>query len=85
MNDGRPLRRIQRLGFLDETPWGTREEGEGEDCIYEAQISGLVAGLDDSSYIGYVFVDTYHNGPDNDESVKDYHEKSNTQGHYASK
>ncbi|KAI1367186.1 hypothetical protein F5Y08DRAFT_299078 [Xylaria arbuscula] len=80
--NGRPLRRSQRLGFLDETPWGPRE-GESEDCIYEAQISFLVAGLDDSSYIAYAFVDTYHNGPDSDESVKDYHEKSNTQGHYA--
>ncbi|TGJ83842.1 hypothetical protein E0Z10_g4926 [Xylaria hypoxylon] len=82
MSDGRPLRRGQRLGFLDETPWGARVT-QSEDCIYEAQISCLVAGLDDSSYIGYAFVDTYHNGPHNDESVTDYYEKSNMLGHYS--
>ncbi|KAI1419347.1 hypothetical protein F5Y12DRAFT_789156 [Xylaria sp. FL1777] len=82
MKDGRPLRRSQRLGFLDETPWGVRGT-QSEDCIYEAQISCLVAGLDDSSYIGYAFVDTYHDGPNSDESVKEYHEKSNTPGHYS--
>ncbi|KAI0816596.1 hypothetical protein GGR55DRAFT_627679 [Xylaria sp. FL0064] len=82
MKDGRPLRRSQRLGFLDETPWGVRET-QSEDCIYEAQISCLVAGLDDSSYIGYVFVDTYHDGPNSDESVKSYYEKSNTSGRYS--
>ncbi|KAI0526287.1 hypothetical protein F5B22DRAFT_585158 [Xylaria bambusicola] len=81
MNDGRSLRRSQRLGFLNETPWGNCEE-EAEDCIYEAQISCLVAGLDDSSYIGYGFVDTYHNGPESKGSVKEYHETSNTPGHY---
>ncbi|KAI0535608.1 hypothetical protein GGR58DRAFT_434586 [Xylaria digitata] len=82
MSDGRPLRRGQRLGFLDETPWGVRVTNS-EDCIYEAQISCLVAGLDDSSYIGYVFADTYHNGPHNDESVTNYYEKSNMPGHYS--
>ncbi|KAI0431453.1 hypothetical protein F5Y09DRAFT_304557 [Xylaria sp. FL1042] len=82
MKDGRPLRRSQRLGFLDETPWGVRRS-QSEDCIYEAQISCLVAGLDDSSYIGYAFVDTYHDGPDSDESVKGYYEKSNTPGRYS--
>ncbi|KAI1282229.1 hypothetical protein F5Y07DRAFT_395029 [Xylaria sp. FL0933] len=84
MKDGRPLRRSQRLGFLDETPWGIRGT-QNEDFIYEAQISCLVAGLDDSSYIGYVFVDTYHDGPNSDESVKEYYEKSNTPGRYSSK
>ncbi|KAF2964998.1 hypothetical protein GQX73_g8566 [Xylaria multiplex] len=54
MSDGRPLRRGQHLGFLDETPWGVRVT-KSEDFIYEAQISCLVAGLDDSSYIGYFF------------------------------
>jgi hypothetical protein len=82
MADGRPLRRSQRLGFLDVTPFGKRAT-QSEDCIYEAQISCLVAGLDDSSYIGYAFVDTYHNGPKNDESVVEYDEKSTMPGHYA--
>ncbi|KAI1304359.1 hypothetical protein F5Y03DRAFT_358318 [Xylaria venustula] len=82
MRDGRPLRRSQRLGFLDMTPWGIRGT-QNEDCIYEAQISCLVAGLDDSSYIGYGFVDTYHDGPNSEESVKEYHGKSNTPGRYS--
>ncbi|KAI3336848.1 hypothetical protein HD806DRAFT_528433 [Xylariaceae sp. AK1471] len=82
MADGRPLRRTQHLGFLDVTPLGGRAS-QSEDYIYEAQISCLVAGLDDSSYIGYAFIDTYHDGPQNDESVVEYHERSNTPGHYA--
>jgi hypothetical protein len=79
MPDGRPLRRTQRLGFLDVTPLGNHAT-TSEDCIYEAQISCLIAGLDDSSYIGYAFVDTYHDGPQNDESAVKYYEKSNTPG-----
>ncbi|KAI8626890.1 hypothetical protein F5Y19DRAFT_487470 [Xylariaceae sp. FL1651] len=80
--DERHLRRSQPLGFLDVTPSGDRETSNG-DCIYEAQVSFLIAGLDDSSWIGYAFVDTYHDGPHNEESVEVYNTKSNTPGHYA--
>ncbi|KAI1075709.1 hypothetical protein F5B20DRAFT_585074 [Whalleya microplaca] len=74
MADGRPLRRGQRLDFLDMTPSGA-ECASSNDYIYEAQMSLLVAGLDDHSWVGYFFNDTYHNGTNNEESVVNYNDQ----------
>jgi hypothetical protein len=59
------------LDFFDEAS----KRGNHSSCkdhLYQAQVSFLIAGIDNSSYIGYCFVDTYHNGRDNDESVSNY-------------
>lgn len=43
-----------------------------DDCIYEAQISVLVTGVDHWSWTAYAFVDTYYKGDENDESIEHY-------------
>ncbi|KAI0022993.1 hypothetical protein F4780DRAFT_730991 [Xylariomycetidae sp. FL0641] len=71
MSDGKPLRRTQNVGFLDVAPSGARLPTNG-DWLHESQISCLVSGLDDSSYIGYGFVDTYQDGCQSAETVSQY-------------
>lgn len=47
-----------------------------EDCIYEAQISCIVTGFDEQSWIGLAFVDTYYRGDDDRDSVEYYAEQN---------
>ncbi|KAI1335662.1 hypothetical protein F5Y15DRAFT_243280 [Xylariaceae sp. FL0016] len=86
MSDGRPLRRSQNLSFLDATP-SENHPMRSNDFIYEAQVSCLVSGLDDYSWIAYSFVDTFHNkcqsgetGNEDEDSVLYHHERETTHG-----
>ncbi|EXJ63273.1 uncharacterized protein A1O5_11594 [Cladophialophora psammophila CBS 110553] len=66
--DGRPLRDMVDVSFLDP------RQINGRDCLHEAQISCVVAGLDDHRWVAYCFVDTYFDGEDEwRESVVEYH------------
>ncbi|KAI8691862.1 hypothetical protein NCS56_00179800 [Fusarium sp. Ph1] len=65
----KPLRRSFRLNYIDEE----RPEGISRVCIYEAQISCLVAGLDNHSWMAYLFIDTYYQEDSSSESVEYYH------------
>ncbi|EEU48936.1 uncharacterized protein NECHADRAFT_75591 [Fusarium vanettenii 77-13-4] len=65
----KPLRRSFRLNFIN----GDEPEGGSQVCIYEAQISCLVAGLDNHSWMAYLFIDTYYQEDSSSESVEYYH------------
>jgi hypothetical protein len=71
---GRPLRRSRDLSFLNlsQDPGGTAQQ----ECLYEAQVSCLVTGLDDFAWVAYVFQDSYYQNPDDSASVESsqYHE-----------
>lgn len=67
----RPLRRTGDLQFLRLAPFPTEASGS-DDCIYEAQISVLVTGVDHWSWTAFAFVDTYYKGAGNLESVENY-------------
>ncbi|KAI1485313.1 hypothetical protein F5X96DRAFT_682913 [Biscogniauxia mediterranea] len=75
MSDGRTLRRSQDLGFLDLTPSGTPSPQQ-DNYIYEAQMSCLVAGTGDASWVAYGIFDTYQNGTQDEESATYYHERA---------
>lgn len=64
----KPLRRSFRLHYIDEEG----SEGVSQVCIYEAQISCLVAGLDNHSWMAYLFIDTYYQEDSSSESVRYY-------------
>ncbi|KAJ9609936.1 hypothetical protein H2200_006265 [Cladophialophora chaetospira] len=67
--DGVSLRHHQDVSFLD---WSTHE---ARGFLYEAQVSCVVTGLDDSWWVGYCFVDTYFDaGGEGDDNIGDYHE-----------
>ncbi|KAI1847956.1 hypothetical protein JX266_006069 [Neoarthrinium moseri] len=74
-DSGRSLRQVRCIDFFEEKPPGN-EHSSCEEHIYQAQVSFLVAGLDNSSYVSYCFLDTYQDGPDNDESVSTYYSQS---------
>ena len=65
------MRRTGDLQFLKLAPFRTDAPGF-DDCIYEAQISVLVTGVDHWSWTAFAFVDTYYKGDENDESVEHY-------------
>ncbi|KAJ4185056.1 hypothetical protein NW767_013014 [Fusarium falciforme] len=65
----KPLRRSFRLHHLE----NERSEGAPQVCIYEAQVSCLVAGLDNHSWVAYLFLDTYYQEESSSESVEFYH------------
>lgn len=66
-----PLRQSRDVSFLD---W----KGSGPPSfLYEAQISCVIAGSDESRYVAYCFVDTYFDAAEEaKESVLSYHEDS---------
>ncbi|KAF5004128.1 hypothetical protein FDECE_9342 [Fusarium decemcellulare] len=66
--NNKPLRRSFQLHYLD----AERQEGSSPVCIYEAQISCLVAGLDNQFWNGYLFIDTYYQEDSSPESVEWY-------------
>lgn len=65
------MRRTGDLQFLKFAPFRT-EAPVLDECIYEAQISVLVTGVDHWSWTAFTFVDTYYKGAENDESVEHY-------------
>jgi hypothetical protein len=73
------LRQSQEVSFLN---W---ESSGSSDFLYEAQISCLIAGLDDWKWVAYCFADTYFDVNDEaQETVVAYHEDS-IDGGYASR
>ncbi|KAH8666730.1 hypothetical protein BX600DRAFT_280011 [Xylariales sp. PMI_506] len=68
---GKPLRRVQCLDFFNVKSEDSNTQCE--DHIFQAEVSFLVAGLDDWCWAAYTFVDTYHDGNDSDDSVFHYH------------
>lgn len=77
---GRPVRRSRDLKFLSMLVAGASEGSE--DCLYEAQVSCLVSGVDQFSWTAYLFVDTYHKGKVNEESPTTYDEGAKANGLY---
>ncbi|KAK0611969.1 hypothetical protein B0T14DRAFT_339079 [Immersiella caudata] len=73
--NGKPLRRCRGLDFLVLDPQHDPATPV-QDCIYEAQISCMVTGFDDESWVGLAFVDTYYRGDDDRESVEYYASES---------
>jgi hypothetical protein len=71
---GRSLRRHQDVSFLDWRNNGTTS------FLYEAQISCLVAGTDETRWTAYLFVDNYFDDEDGKETVSCYHEDSLGEG-----
>ncbi|KAK0649648.1 hypothetical protein B0T16DRAFT_457041 [Cercophora newfieldiana] len=69
--NGKPLRRCRSLEFLVLDPQHDPATPV-EDCIYEAQVSCIVTGFDEGSWVGLAFVDTYYRGDDDRESVEYY-------------
>ncbi|KAH9210687.1 hypothetical protein DL95DRAFT_465582 [Leptodontidium sp. 2 PMI_412] len=69
--NGRPLRQSQNVSFLDRT------SSETPSFLYEAQVSCLVSGTDESRWVAYVFVDNYFEvDGEGKETVSSYHEDS---------
>lgn len=67
----RPLRQSQNVSFLDRT------SSETPSFLYEAQVSCLVSGTDESRWVAYVFVDNYFEvDGEGKETVSSYHEDS---------
>jgi hypothetical protein len=65
------LRQSRDVSFLN---W---ERSWSSDFLYEAQISCLVTGSDESRWVAYCFVDTYFDAADEaKETVEAYHEDS---------
>ncbi|KAK4442077.1 hypothetical protein QBC34DRAFT_313888 [Podospora aff. communis PSN243] len=69
--NGKPLRRCRGLDFLVLDPQHDAT-APVQDCIYEVQISCMVTGFDEVSWVGLAFVDTYYRGDDDKESVEYY-------------
>ena len=71
--NGDPLRHSQDVSFLEWEAYGSSS------FLYEAQISCVVAGLDEWRWIAYCFVDTYFDTLEGGkETVLSYHEDSLT-------
>jgi len=71
--DGKPLRQSRRVEYLDQQHHKKSSTGQ-IDCIYDAQLSVLVTGLDDWFWTAYSFVDTYFKGSSHSEGVEHYYE-----------
>ena len=56
------LREMKDLSFLKGQ--NTGPEGQERYCIYQAQFSCVVCGLDEWQWVVYGFIDTKHNGDD---------------------
>lgn len=64
--DRQPLRSGRDVSFLGMRNTGPRAH------IYEAQISCMIAGVDNRHWTAYGFFDTYHDGPDSRHGVRFY-------------
>jgi len=71
---GKPLRQSWELPFLFKSISLSKSTGTLH-CLYEAQLSVAVAGIDHSVWVAYGFVDTYYEseGSVGGESVDTYH------------
>jgi hypothetical protein len=49
-----------------------RTPGQEIDCLYEAQVSVLIAAINQDVWTGYCFVDTYHELEGRRQTVEDY-------------
>jgi len=65
-----PLRQSQDVSFLNWKSFGP------PGFLYEAQISCVVAGLDEWRWVGYCFIDTYFDAEDDKETVQSYYKDS---------
>jgi hypothetical protein len=73
--NGRPLRQSRNVSFLNWTSSGQSS------FLYEAQISSLVAGTDETRWIAYAFADNYFDADgEGKETVASYHEDSLDEG-----
>jgi hypothetical protein len=65
---GKRLRESKDISFLNGQNTGS--EDRENYCIYQAQISCVVCGLDDSNWVAYAFVDTKHDDDGDDSADK---------------
>ncbi len=65
-----PLRQSIDVTFLNSKSSGYSS------FLYEAQISCVISGSDESRWVGYCFVDTYFEAEEVKETVQSYHEDS---------
>lgn len=70
--DKDPLRDTRDVSFLHWDIWNT-----GPAHLSEAQISCVVAGIDNSRWEAYCFVETYFEPDESKESVLEYYEEAN--------
>ncbi|KAM5349660.1 hypothetical protein ACJ41O_006165 [Fusarium nematophilum] len=73
--NGETLRKSRQLQHL-----GIEGDESSQVYIYEAQVSCLVTGLDQESWVAYLFLDTYYQGTASSESVTYYHRKGEDGG-----
>ena len=71
-SDGKPLRQSWELPFLSR-PMSASTSAAGLLCLYEAQTSVVVTGIDNWVWTAYGIVDTYFGSK---ESVQHYHEQN---------
>lgn len=65
--NGKPLRRTLDISFLNLEP------GHPDEFLYEAEVSCVIVGLHNHSWVAYCFVDTYFDGSDEGrETVREY-------------
>ncbi|KAF4341541.1 hypothetical protein FBEOM_4443 [Fusarium beomiforme] len=65
--NGRPLRQSRQLNYLT-----LSDKNEPRVNIYEAQVSCLITGIDEDSWVAYQFADTYYQGNKPLEQVEEY-------------
>jgi hypothetical protein len=75
-SDGVPLRQCWELPLLS-MPMNTSTSTDEPYCLYEAQISVAVTGIDHWVWAAYCFVDTYF---DSEETVDRYHQLNGARG-----
>lgn len=70
--DGTPLRTATDISFLSKRSEGGPDGNDEIEYIYEAGISCVVSGWDHWVWTAYMFIDTYYDKPENQESVQHY-------------
>ena len=68
--NGDPLRRVRDVSFLN---W---DDPSLSEYLYEAQISCMVAGSDESRWVAYGFVDTYFDPDEARKTVHSYYQNN---------
>jgi hypothetical protein len=68
--NARPLRQSRDVSFLD---W---DSSGSSSFLYEAQISCVIAGMDEWRWVAYCFVDTFFESDEAKETVESYYEDS---------
>jgi len=70
--DGKPLRRSEEVIYLEMKNQSPNTDDDLDDCIYEAQLSVMITGIDDWLWTAYCFVDVYFKGERHKEQVEHY-------------